>query len=220
MNITYPTDIQSCTPDQLAKWVFLSSGELDLESLSAKLDFRVQVVSIFTGVSKEVLENYPPKDINTVFSHMIHVLSSHEPKDEPEGRIAIDGVQYVFDSDFAHMTTGQIVDLKLIEDVYSDPCAVLSIIYIEEGYKYNQVKEGTKNVILNKTSKRKKIFKEGFPGDEFLNVFAFFLSSYEKRKNAIYALKMAQAQMTMEKMKKELTQELSITVNGSNGQQT
>ena len=82
--------------------------------------------------------------------------------------------------------------------------------------KYGQVDD--RNRVMNPKDKRMKVF-EDFPGDEFLNVFAFFLSNYEKQKNATYALNMAQTQMTMTNMKNELKKELSA-VSGTNGRQT
>lgn len=213
MKITVPQTINDCTPDQLAKWLFLSSGELSLDTLSNKLDFRVQVVSIFSGIDKATLCNCSVDDINTVFIHVLGMLTEYKPE-EPKGVQIVNGTVYTFDKNFSHMTAGQIIDLKLIEDVHQDPCEVLSILYIEEGLKYNQVNE--KGHVINPSDFRKKTFKSEFDGAEFLNVFAFFLTSFEKRKDAILALNMARTMKTMD----ELKAELSETLNGSNGQET
>lgn len=214
--VQIPKTLNDCTPDQLAKWIFLSGGNNDFESLSGKLDFRVQVVSIFSGVSKAQLELTNIDDINNAFSHIVELLASYE-EGEPKGVQIVNGTVYKFDTNFNHMTTGQIIDMKLIEDVYSDPCAVLAILYIEEGMKYNQLDE--KERIVNDSEFRRKTFQCEFDGVEFLNVFAFFLDNYKKRKNAIFALSMARTMATMTEIKRELQENLQ-TPNGSNGQVT
>lgn len=215
MDITIPKDLRSCSPEVLSKWMYLSSGKHDLESLSGKLDFRVQVVSIFSGMTKERLYNVDLIDINTIFLALIEMLEAFKTC-EPSGVVTIDKQVYIFDKEFRNITTGQIIDMKLIDDVISSPLDVLSLIYIEEGMKYGQVDD--RNRVMNPKDKRMEVF-EDFPGDEFLNVFAFFLTSYEKQKDATFALNMAQTQVTMEKMKKELTKELK-EANGLNGRPT
>jgi hypothetical protein len=216
VNITVPQTINDCKPHQLAKWVFLSSGELNLETLSNKLDFRVQVVSIFSGIDKATLGNADVNDINTVFAYIIEMLTAYE-EDEPKGVQIVNGTVYTFDKDFSHMTAGQMIDLKLIEDIYQDPYEVLSILYIEDGMKYNQVND--KGHVINDSDFRKKTFREEFDGAEFLNVFAFFLRKFEKRKDAILALNMARTMKTMDEIKKELQENLK-TQSGSAGQET
>jgi hypothetical protein len=65
---------------------------------------------------------------------------------------------------------------------------------------------------MNPNENRYKIFKEHFPGEEFLNFFGFFLREYEKRNLAILAIQ----QLRMMKTNLEMTQELKI-MNGSLG---
>tara|TARA_R110000765_G_scaffold313851_1_gene406788 strand:- start:175 stop:489 length:315 start_codon:yes stop_codon:yes gene_type:complete len=103
-----------------------------------------------------------------------------------------------------------IIDLKLIESVYEKPYEVLAMLYIEEGLKYNQVDDD--DHILNPISKRIEAFKDEFPGDEFLNVFGFFLDRWQKLKGAIWGMNIAMTEMKME-LKKEIR-------NGSIGQPT
>jgi hypothetical protein len=108
------------------------------------------------------------------------------------------------------MTTGQIIDLKLIENVAEDPCRALAICYVEEGFDYCH--EDSKGRVVNPTATRYELFKKHFPGDEFLNYFGFFLHNYEKRKAAILSIQMLKAEM----MNKKMIQELKIA-NGSFG---
>jgi hypothetical protein len=57
------------------------------------------------------------------------------------------------------------------------------------------------------------LFKEHFPGDEFLNFFGFFLREYETRNLAILAIQ----QLRTMKTQLEMDQQLQIA-NGSRGQ--
>ncbi len=125
----------------------------------------------------------------------------------------IKGQKYRLEKNFAHVTTGQIIDLKLIEDISADPWAPLSIMYVEDGMEYCQ--EDERGRVLNPNEKRYLTFREHFPGDEFLNFYAFFLDSLDKRRLAILGIQTAR--MMMERM--ILEQELKIQ-NGSSGQES
>jgi len=213
-----PQSLKDCSPDQLAKWAYLVGDGVDLETLAGKLDFRAQVVSIFSGVSRKKIESQTDIGlINQTFSHLITILSEPTPP-EPTGRVVINNEVFIFDKDFKRKQTGQVIDLKLIGNVWEDPCEALSILYVEEGRYYNEIDEYEN--ILNPSAKRYKIFKEEFPGDEFLSVFAFFLSSWEKRKDAIWALNIARTKVQMEKMTKEMKTEIQAMKTGTTGQQT
>ena len=216
IEIKVPQSIADCSPQQLSKWLFLCSGDVKLESLIDQLDFRVQVVSIFSGLSKDRLYNVSAQEIHIPFNHIIDLLN-YEPT-EPSGVVEFEGKRYVFDKTFENKTTGQIIDLKLIEDIYSDPIQVMSILYIEEGMIYNQVDEHDR--VLNPLRNREKIFAEHFRGDEFLNVFAFFLNSYEKLKVSMYILNMATATSQIQMSKNELKKEIARIQHGTNGRET
>jgi hypothetical protein len=114
----------------------------------------------------------------------------------------VNGKLYYFEKNFARVSTGQIIDLKLIEDISQDPCQALSIMYIEKGMEYCQ--EDDRSRVLNPNDQRHKEFKEHFPGDEFLNFFSFFLDLSEKRKLAILGIQMARQRMEMMMMEQDL----------------
>ena len=195
MKISVPKNLSDCTPEQLSKWIFLSGGGINIETLSQSLDFKVQVVAIFSNVSKPKLYNSDVETINNAFNHLLNVLT--EEGSELIGEVTIDGQRYVFDKVFEHKTTGLIIDIKLIESVYESPYEVLAMLYIEEGMKYNQIDEN----------------------DKILNVFAFFLHRWEQLKDAMYALNTATTMTTMKNVKNELKNELTI-LNGSTGRET
>lgn len=217
IEIKVPQSIEDCSPQQLAKWLFLCSGEVKLDSLMNQLDFRVQVVSIFSGISKEQLYNVSAREIHQPFNYLIDLLC-YEPNDDFEPVFECDGKRYVFDKNFEGKSTGQIIDLKLIESVYDDPIQVMAILFVEEGFIYNQSDEN--GVVINPLRNRQKIFAEHFPGDLFLDVFAFFLSNYDQLKTAMYILNMATATTTMEMSMNQIRTELENIRNGSHGQKT
>lgn len=201
MKIELPNKIKDCKPEQLSKWLLLSSGVDDLEGLIAKLDFRVQVVSIFSGESKEKLNQVGYQDLNKAFNHCIGFLGEYVP-DEPKEKIMIDGKLYEFSKDIGSYETGRVIDMKLVEDIYSNPSQVLAILYTEDGMKYNETDD--RNRIINPVNKREEIFKEHFPGDEFVNVFAFFLKTYEDLSLAMSVLELMKMEETEKTMRKQL----------------
>jgi hypothetical protein len=121
---------------------------------------------------------------------------------EPQSEIEVNGKVYCFEKNFGYVSTGQIIDLKLIEDISQDPCQALAIMYVEKGMEYCQ--EDDRGRVLNPNEVRYKEFKENFPGDEFLNFFSFFLDLSEKRKLAILGIQMARQRMEMMMMEQDL----------------
>lgn len=216
MKIELPKKIDDCTPDQLSKWMLLSSGEIKLDDLIQKLDFRVQVVSIFSGWTKEKLNQISYKDLNKLFNHCISMLATYEAQD-PKEQILVQGKMYEFNKDVGTYETGRIIDMKLVEDIYSNPAQVLAILYTEKGMKYNQIDD--RNKILNPIDKRIEIFKDHFPGTEFINVFAFFLNTYENLNTAMSIMNLMKMQETEKQMRKQL-KEVSRTRSGMIGRLT
>ena len=214
MKITIPKTINDCTPLQLSKWLLLVSNGVEWKNLMDRLEFRVQVVSIFSGVSKEELRTVAYQDINDMFMHCVKLLATYEVK-EPNGFVNIGGRKYVFDKDIHNFNTGQVIDMKLIEDVYLNPSQVLAILYIEDGMSYNQI-DNHRNII-NPPDKRVKIFDQDFPGEEFMNVFGFFLTTYEAWKDALSVLNLIQVETMTNRMKKLMDKELK-KMNGTTGQ--
>jgi hypothetical protein len=143
---------------------------------------------------------------------MLKILTSYNYQ-EPKELISIDGKLFKFEKNFGHVSTGQIIDLKLIEDISQDPAQALAIMYVEQGMEYCQ--EDDRGRVLNPNEDRYKIFKDHFPGDEFLNFFSFFLDLSEKRKMAILGIQTARARMEMmqivqdQKIQSGLTGQLS-----------
>jgi hypothetical protein len=214
MNISVPRTIKECRPDQLVKWLhiapFIQERKDDLNNL---LDFQVQLISIFSDLPMNKVRKGHIDDVLKISAHLITMLSEFRSA-EPTGRIEIDGKVYVFQKDFALISTGQIVDLKLIENVHESPHEALAILYIEEGMEYCQ--EDDRGRVLNPNAKRAELFKSSFPGDEFLNVFGFFLHSSRQRKLAMLGIQM----MRMEIQKRKIEKSLSQTVSGSAGQRS
>ena len=218
IEITLPGTLSQCTPEMMTKWMMVAPVFQEAkDDLSASLDFQCQVISIFSGLSVNKVRKAHIDDVIQCFTHIMQILGTYKQKEIPSGRVQIDGQVYIFEPDFSIISTGQIIDMKLIENVQEDPCAALAICYIEEGMEYGQ--EDARGKILNPSAKRKEIFKRSFPGDEFVDFFSFFLRQSEQRKLATLQIQMMRAKEEMRKMSEiTLNQMRQMTANGSPGQ--
>ncbi len=212
MKVKLPASLHECKPDQLVKWLMLAEviKEKKDDDLFQMLDFQCQLISIFSGLTVSKVKQLGINDVHRLAGHCTRMLSSYEYA-EPLGQVTINGQRYVFEKDFRLITTGQIIDLKLIDDVASDPVQALAICYVEDGMEYCQ--EDSRGRVLNPNDKRYQAFKEEFDGVEFMNFFGFFLRESEKRKDAILAIQTIRTMMNQRKA-------LSTIRNGSPGQES
>jgi hypothetical protein len=217
IEIKLPATVQDCTPEMMTKWLIIAPVFQDAkDDLSASLDFQCQVISIFSGLSLNQVRKAHIDDVIACFTHIMQILGTYKQKEIPSGRVTIEGQVYCFDPDFSVISTGQIIDMKLIESVQEDPCQALAICYIEEGMEYCQ--EDSRGKILNPSSRRKEIFKRAFPGDEFIDFFAFFLHQSELRKLAILEIQKIRMKEELKRTMKINQQMLrSMTANGLSG---
>ena len=211
IKLNLPRTISDCCPDQLTKWIMLADAMKERQDNEwlGMIEFQCQLLSIFSGVSISKIKKGNIDDVQQASSQLLDMLSEYKSAD-PVGLVEIEGKKFYFYKDFRFITTGQIIDLKLIEDIASDPCKAVAICYIEEDMDYCH--EDSKGRIMNPNDVRYKLFKEHFPGDEFLNFFGFFLREYETRNLAILAIQ----QLRTMKMTLEMDQQLKIA-NGSLG---
>ena len=214
LDIKLPTKISDCTPEQMTRWLMMAEAmkEQKEDDITQLLIFQCQLLSLFSGESINKIKRADIQSIQVAANHMLQLLVSYKYQ-EPKSEIEVNGKVYCFEKNFGHVSTGQIIDLKLIEDISADPWAPLSIMYVEDGMEYCQ--EDERGRVLNPNEKRYLTFREHFPGDEFLNFYAFFLDSLDKRRLAILGIQTAR--MMMERM--ILEQELKIQ-NGSSGQES
>lgn len=205
IKLKLPTRIEDCRPDQLTKWIMLTDAmkERQDDEWIGMIEFQCQMLSIFSGLSTNKIKKGNIQDVQEASNTLLAMLSEYKSSD-PVGTVEIEGKKYHFNKDFNFITTGQIIDLKLIEDIASDPCKAVAICYIEAGLDYCE--EDSKGRIKNPTDVRYKLFKEHFPGDEFLNFFGFFLREYETRSRAILAIQQLKTMLTT----KEVIQESEI----------
>lgn len=216
MKIKLPASIHECKPDQLVKWLLLADviKNNEGEDVIQLLEFQCQLISIFSGIKVNKIKQIAITDIQQMAKHLIAIFKRYE-YNEPKGEVIVNGQRYVFEKDFRLISTGQIIDLKLIEDVSTDPVQALAICYIEEGMEYCQ--EDDRGRVLNPNDKRYKVFKEEFDGEEFLNFFGFFLRESVKRNHAILAIQTLRT-MTMTKTINENLK--TRTTSGSPGQKS
>ena len=214
IKIKLPASIKECGADMMYKWMLVSDtiSTINEKSITEILEFHCQLVSIFSGMAINKVKRAVPDSIMEASKHIFTILSQYQ-KQEPQEVIEIEGKKFRLEKNFGHVTTGQIIDLKLIDDISADPWAPLAIMYVEDGMEYCQ--EDDRGRVLNPNDVRHKLFKEHFPGDEFLNFYAFFLDILQERKLAILGIQIAR--MKMQKMM--LEQELQIQI-GLSGQES
>jgi len=192
INLNLPKTIKDCTPDQLSKWILITESIKDSNNATDLLIFQCQLLSIFSGESVSNIKKADLYSVQEASGHLMSVLTSYVYQ-EPKEVLQIEGKSYFYRKDFSHISTGQIIDLKLIEDIANDPVSVLAIMYVEDGMEYCQ--EDDRGRVLNPTAKRYDIFKSHFPGHEFLNFFTFFFHYLEKQSLATIAIQTARIQM-------------------------
>lgn len=214
IEVKYPRHIRECSPIMVTKWLHMAPLWKEAQSnLSGMLDFHVQVVSVFTGLKVNEIKRAAVDDVVRLSYRLLNMISDHQ-MEEPSGRVVIDGQAYVYEKDFSKISTGQMIDMKLIERIPEEPHKALAICYIEEGMEYCQ--KDDRGRVMNPNENREALFKERFPGDEFLNFFGFFLHESESRRNAILALQVVR----MEAQRIKLMKEVQKTVSGSHGQES
>tara|TARA_R100000655_G_scaffold28095_3_gene57068 strand:+ start:1464 stop:2138 length:675 start_codon:yes stop_codon:yes gene_type:complete len=206
-----PKSLKECSPEQMIKWLIISEHiKENTDNLIKMLEFQAQVVSIFCDITFNQAKNCNVDDLTKVATYLFQMLSNYEYQ-EPSEELNICGIIYEFDKDVGSWTTGQIVDMKLIEDITLEPCKALSIMYVEKGMYYCE--EDDRGKVKNPNSKREAIFKEHFPADEFLNFFNFFLHESKRRSLAMSSIKI----LRMMEMRRQMMGELE-TLNGTSGQ--
>ena len=202
LEIKLPASIAECSPDQMAKWLMMAEAMKEQkDDITQFLIFQCQLLSLFSGESINKIKRADVNSIQDASAHMLKILTSYNYQ-EPNEFITIQGKEFRFEKNFGHVSTGQIIDLKLIEDISQDPCQALAIMYVEKGMEYCD--EDDRGRVLNPNDHRYKEFKEHFPGDEFLNFFSFFLDLSEKRRLAILGIQMARQRMEMMMMEQDL----------------
>ena len=214
IEVKYPRHIRECSPMMVTKWLHMAPlWQEAQQNLSGMLDFHVQVVSVFTGLKVNEIKRAAVDDVVRLSYRLLNMISDHQMVD-PTGRVVIDGQAYVYEKDFSKISTGQMIDMKLIERVPEEPHRALAICYVEEGMEYCQ--KDDRGVVLNPNEKREALFKERFPGDEFLNFFGFFLRESESRRNAILALQVVR----MEAQRMKIMKAVQQTASGLPGQES
>ena len=203
LEIKLPTTLSACTPEQMTRWLMMAEAmkEQRDDDITQLLIFQCQLLSLFSGESINKIKRADIESIQVAANHLLQLLVTYKYQ-EPKSEIEVNGKVYCFEKNFGHVSTGQIIDLKLIEDISQDPCQALSIMYVEKGMEYCQ--EDDRGRVLNPNETRYKEFKENFPGDEFLNFFSFFLDLSDKRRLAILGIQMARQRMEMMMMEQDL----------------
>ena len=127
IEVKYPRHIRECSPMMVTKWLHMAPlWQEAQQNLSGMLDFHVQVVSVFTGLKVNEIKRAAVDDVVRLSYRLLNMISDHEMVD-PTGRVVIDGQAYVYEKDFSKISTGQMIDMKLIERVPEEPHRALAI---------------------------------------------------------------------------------------------
>lgn len=207
MKVKTPKRLQDCNIEQIGRWIEILNnlGIKDPTELLQNFSLMVDVVSIFSGLRPSLVRTITPSDLTKIYLDLLQMLSQFEEK-EPEGVVSIEGVKYILNKDFKKITTGQVIDIKMIETPYKHPAQVMAILYNEEGFTYGQTND--KGVMIKPTDQRKKLFAEKFPVNEFINVMGFFLNSYEKRNEALALIQIVKTEKTITEIQNQLKTEI------------
>jgi len=212
IKIKIPSSVKSCSLQQLGQWAKAAEGTHGDKGFET-LNFRVNVVSIFSGVKPEVLRTISFKELCVIYFNIQKMLSNHEIA-EPLEEIFVAGKAYKFNKDFTKITTGQVVDMKLLEDIHLNAARAMAILYVENGLKYSEPDED--GIIKNPTSIRADIFEKEFPGDVFLNMLDFFLRFYTKMNIASLTIQAAKMEIQKDQMMKTMKKDTKKAL-GRNG---
>lgn len=207
IKIKCPKRFQDCNIEQVGRWIeILDNLKIkDPTELLNNASLMVDVISIFSGVRVSVVRKLFPKDLRKIYLNLLEMLSQHEIT-EPKGEVTINGVKYVMNKDFKKITTGQVIDIKMIEEPYKQPSKLMAILYNEQGFVYGQEDENFNH--LKPTKDRQRIFSTYFPVGEFINCMGFFLNSYERRSEAMALIQIVKTEKAIEKTLKELKTEI------------
>ncbi len=213
--IKLPETINDAPLEVLANWsryISMLPDELN-KDLYLDIQYRLEIVSIFTGKTKSELAKNPSQLINKAFIHCSRMIENFEVKCEPSGVIEIDGKRYVYDKEIHNVSTAQVIDIKLIEDIYKSPYELMAILYVEDGMEYNE--EDSSGRIKNTLKERVELFRKHPIGEEFMNMIGFFLDDYIILKAATQGKTPKRTKRILKKAAKRI-----IMTNGTNGQRT
>jgi len=131
--------------------------------------------ALFFGKEFEYFDMFTTQSNRDLLNNI--VLSCERRKDNPiRTRIEVDGVVYVWQSDYSIMPVSFHRDVQK-SDLKEKPADLLAFCYIEENMPYNKIDKSSK-VILNPRHKRAETLSKHFNLAQYVQVLDFFLSSY------------------------------------------
>jgi len=184
------------------QWMELVDSKPDFQDIKA----RIRLVAIFSGLEEAILRKVDIQQVNDLFYAYTEMLARHK-KRKPKGTFTVGSwwkrnrVVYQMPKDFKSYTTGQIVDVKTIENVTEDAALFLATLFIPRGEAYGD----------SDRSERAKVFAREYPADEFINLLAFFFESYEKRNTALLTMGLINARKKATEVLNDLKEEMKST---------
>ena len=206
MILKVKTNLEDYRIHHIRQWAEFIETEPDFQTVAARIRF----VSIFSGMDEATLRKVDMVQLNEVFYAYTEMLANHK-KRKPKLKFRVGGRKFLWwtfggqvykmHDSFKKFTTGQIVDIKTIENVYEDGALFLATLFVPAGEEYGD----------SDRHERSKVFAKHYPADEFVNLLAFFFESYEKRKTALLTLQLMRARKEATEVLKEIQEEMKST---------
>ncbi len=169
----------------------------------------VKVVAAVSEVPESELMRCDMVAIKKSFLHIIE--TANRIKKEPPKEVKLgNGKTYVFDQDFNGMawTAGRYIDADNNSiEIEKEPEKLIAICYIEKGSVYGD----------HPLQARAQVMKEYFRGSDFVDVYAFFLTKYEKLTPAYLVLQIARNLNAKEKRKSKDKRRRKMLRGGGHG---
>lgn len=171
--IKIPKSTADMTMDHLPFFMNLAKFEsVPFEDISP-IDVS-DMLSLFFSKPAEHFDRYTPDSNKRLFGEICASCSLHQSK-PIKTEVKVNSQVYKWVSDYSKVNTAFHRDISRC-DFVANPLEILAFCYIEEGLEYNQLDKSQS--IINSRKDRAKALKDQFSLNEYLDIQAFFLSSY------------------------------------------
>lgn len=136
------------------------------------------MLSLFFSKPPEHFDRYTPNSNQRLFSEICASCALHQSK-PIKTEVKVNSQVYKWVSDYSKVNTAFHRDISRC-DFVANPLEILAFCYIEDGLEYNQLDKSQS--IINPRKDRAKALKDQFTLSDYLDIQAFFLSSWSELK--------------------------------------
>ena len=190
IDIPVPATLRDYTLEQTTRLLDYFASEKHPHKVQDMID----CIHAVTQMDKDILRRCDVKTgLIPVYEHIQKTLR-HKLK-EPPTQIKINGVTYVFDQKISSetWTAGRLIDAdnRAIE-IDKHPQYICALCYIEKGKKYDYPESEGGCMPLED---RAEIMRQHFNGEDYLDLYAFFLKKFYQLSPGFSILQIARAQI-------------------------